>query len=115
MNNVRIFNRSLPQMLNTAQLLLYLNGVLDLVFIGGTGYGLILPIAEALGAFGLANEKKWGYWVALVGASLPVLFFLTQMSSGVYFSGLITILIRGMIIVFLLHPQSRDYQKLYFA
>ena len=102
-------------MLNTAQLLLYLNAVLDLVFIGGTGYGLVLPFAEALGAFGLANEKKWGYWVALIGASLPVLFFLTQMSSGVFFSGLITILIRGMIIVFLLHPQSRDYQKLYFA
>lgn len=110
---MRLYNRSLPQMLNTAQLLLYLNAVLDLVF-GFGGLGILLPLVEAVGAFGLANEKKWGYWVALVGASVPVLIYLLYISKGLFFAGLVTILVRGIVVAFLIHPSSREYKRYYF-
>lgn len=95
-------------------MLLYFNAVLDLIF-GFGGFGILLPLAEALGAFGLANERKWGYWVALGAASLPVLLYLQVIGSGVYFSALITLLVRGVIVAFLLHPASRSYKTVYFS
>ena len=113
MQQMRLYNRSLPQMLNTAQLLLYLNAVLDLFF-GLGGLGILMPIAEAAGAFGLANEKKWGYWVALAAASLPVLLYLFVLGSGLYFTALVSLLVRGVVVAFLLHPSSRSYKTIYF-
>lgn len=114
MQQMRLYNRSLPQMLNTAQLLLYLNAVLDLLFRFGGSFGIVLALAEGAGAFGLANEKKWGYWVALAAASLPVLLIILNFGSLSYFSAIITLLVRGVVVAFLIHPSSRAYKTIYF-
>lgn len=115
MNQMRLYNRSLPQMLNTAQLLLYLNAALDLLFRFGGAFGLLLVAGEAIGAFGLANERKWGYWLALVAASLPVLITIMYFGYLSYFSAIVTLLVRGVVVVFLIHPTSRSYKSVYFT
>ena len=115
MQQMRLYNRSLPQMLSTAQLLLYLNAVLDLLFRFGGSFGIAIAVAEGLGAFGLANEKKWGYWVALAAASLPVILIIVAFGSLSYFSAIITLLVRGVVVAFLIHPSSRSYKTIYFT
>src|ERR1700684_1544274 len=71
----RWFPQNQPQTLQIAVALLYWNAVLSLLFslfTGGTGrYGLILVLLEVFGGLGVANEKKWGYWVAIVAAIVP--------------------------------------------
>ena len=115
MQQMRLYNRSLPQMLSTAQLLLYVNAVLDLLFHFGGSLSIILALAEAGGAFGLANEKKWGYWLALCAASVPVLLIVLYFGALSYFSALITLLVRGVVVAFLIHPSSRSYKTVYFS
>ena len=65
-----------PQTLQIAALLLYWNAFLGLVAglaVGGAGHLALSPAAgEAAGAFGIANERRWGYVLALAAAVVPL-------------------------------------------
>ena len=62
MNDYRWFNKSQPQTLQIAVMLGYVEAVLSL-FRGWFSVPIMLAImvAIAVGSFGIANEKKWGY------------------------------------------------------
>jgi hypothetical protein len=68
---------SQPQTLQFACWLLYANAIIGLVF-GGSVLGILGLAASVLAGFGIANEKRWGYFlaVALTGSdtSSNVLF-----------------------------------------
>jgi hypothetical protein len=113
------FNRSQPQTLMISQWLLYANAVLGLLFgdllelLGLLGIAALVGMAVA--AFGIANEQKWGYYlgVALGGlnAGLYAWVFITeefpvQLVIGVMFAV-------GLFVA-LIHPQSREYQRIWF-
>ena len=75
MNQWKWVNQFQPQTLYMATILCYVDAVFGLLF----GFvatsvlaGLITIAALAAGGFGIANEKKWGYAVAVGGAILQV-------------------------------------------
>ena len=119
MNNYRWFNPHLPQTLQIAVLLLYLNAFF--MFIGrefAWMWGLLLIIGFVAGAFGIANEKKWGYVVALIAASARVALTLVIFSLGTILGDLgllLGFMFDVALVALLAHPQSREYQKIWFS
>lgn len=75
---------------------------------------IAIPIAEAVCAFGIANERKVAYQVAVVlaWANLALLlYFETRYNFGV---PLLTLVFDIFMLLFLLHKRSREYVKLWF-
>ncbi len=119
MNNWKWVNHFQPQTLVIATFLCYWNAIFGLLFgLAATSVlaGLIVIVALAAGGFGIANEKKWGYNVGLAMAFLP--FILRIAFNGVenIFGGsIINLMFEIALVALLLHPQSRDYQKIWFS
>jgi hypothetical protein len=124
MQRRRWLNQSQPQTLVIACFLLYINAafaMLDLLRAGrtislsgwGVAYYTIRIAGGVLGAAGVANEKKWGYLLAVVTAFAP---FGIEIGAGVnpFSADLITLLFEIALVALLLHPQSREYQKVWF-
>lgn len=132
------FDRMQPQTLQIATWLLYLNGFFALVgFLGsddwigiarahkgiaGTLVGLVVIAGYLLGGFLMANDRRLGYQLALVGAFSPFAlriwilweydFGLFDMITGNNFIGfLFDVALCGL----LLHPQSREHQRLWYS
>jgi hypothetical protein len=116
MKNKRWFNQSQPQTLQGAVLFSYLNAVIALLTLisGGSALELIV-ILGGVGAFGIANERKWGYLLAL-GAGICYLFLqlLVFYFSPFVFSAMLNLLFSVFLVALLLHPASRLYRKVYF-
>jgi hypothetical protein len=124
MNSRDWFNQSLPQTLQIAVFLLYINAVfavLNLLQIGsirvlGPAYGTYFALRIVGGAIagrGIAQEKKWGWILALVVAVAP--FGLQYYIFGNPFAAdLITLLFDIALVALLVHPQSREYERLWF-
>jgi hypothetical protein len=106
-------DRTQPQTLFLATILMYVNAGLSLLgvlFYGTTAIGLALIVGQVVGAWGIANEKKWGYWVAVAVAVLLLLLTLAFFSPA----ELITLIFEVALVALLLHPQSREYRRLWF-
>lgn len=130
------FDRFQPQTLQIATWLLYISGVFMLIDIGNRGswvwwtkerygLGLLLILAfvafHALGGLLMANDRKLGYRLALVAAISP--FFLRWLALRGYGYSVMDVLTGrstiGFIfdvalIVLLLHPMSREHQRVWY-
>ena len=72
-------------------------------------------VCLAAGGFGIANEKKWGYAVAVGGAVLQVVLLFAVFGTEVFTSTvIISLLFDGALVALLLHPMSREYQRIWF-
>ena len=112
----RFFDSSQPQTLQGAVMLSYLNVAFSLLFLFSGGiFGLLVAAtaAEGLGAYGIANERRWGYRVC-VGASVVILAVAALVFVLGHGLGIINLLFAGLLVALLLHPQSREYQKIWF-
>jgi hypothetical protein len=115
-NENRWFNQSLPQTLQIGTLLLYFNAVL--LLIGGAFFGpfLFIIIGFVAGGYGIANEKKWGYIVAVAAAGAQVAIILLLAGTSIF--GNVGVLLDFMFDValfcLLVHPMSREYQRIWF-
>jgi hypothetical protein len=116
-------DRTQPQTLYSATLLLYLNAGINLLlggrifFVHLFGYtvfsaplGIALLAAEIAGGWGIANERKWGYLLAVVAAGLLMLETLLAFSSVLLF----TLIFQVALVALLLHPMSREYRRIWF-
>src|SRR5680860_755012 len=120
METRRWTNPSQPQTLQIAVFLLYANAVLGLVFgnayfrFGGL-FGLAAMVAFAAGGFGIANEKRWGYTTAVVVSAGEVLCLILIFGPiGLLGSQhLLGFAFAVALAALLLHPQSRDYQRIW--
>jgi hypothetical protein len=122
MDNFRWMNPSQPQTLQSAVMLAYLNSIFALLSVGflGSISGLGAPIifiaaaGQAAGGVGVANEKTWGYLLA-IGACSVLTFarLIVVLKSGIDLS-LIGLMFSGALLGLLLHEQSRSYQKIWF-
>ncbi|HUP70612.1 MAG TPA: hypothetical protein VM142_12480 [Acidimicrobiales bacterium] len=131
-------NASQPQTLQIAVFLLYAGAVFGLIFgdnriwfqaavfeltnstsainIGRLLWGATV-IASAAGAYGIANEQHWGYRLGLAAAIGPlaarlIVLVLNQISP--FNSDVISLMFDIALVVLLLHPQSREYQRIWF-
>lgn len=110
----RFFDASQPQTLQSAVMLCYITaafGLIDLFL--GFGLGLV-PLLLAVGGYGVANEKRWGYWVATVLALLNLVGVLGLVFVGFSLSFVLNLLFAAVLVALLLHPQSRHYQRIWF-
>jgi hypothetical protein len=120
MESPRWFDRSLPQTLQIATILLYMNAILTILFAPKTPLILLPAIAEAAGAYGIANSKKWGYVLAVAGAVFPLVilvYFVIAYQINIIsliFSSPLTIMFEVALVALLVHPQSREHQKIWF-
>lgn len=115
----KFFDPSQPQTLQIATFLLYLDAGL-LVLRGaafGSGFGLIMCAGSAGGAYGMANGRKWGYGlsvgIAIFGLAYPFLLGAT-ITDLVRFAS-IDLLLAVALVALLVHPQSREYQRIWFS
>jgi phage-related holin len=122
METRRWTNPTQPQTLQIAVFLLYINAAFGVLF-GEIFFlfpvGLLLVIAQAAGGFGIANEKKWGYWLAVGAATvglLPLAFVIVAdgIDAILSITFIISMLFPVALFALLLHPMSRDYQRIWF-
>jgi hypothetical protein len=108
-------NQFQPQTLYMATILCYVDAVFGLLFGGLYLLNLLIVGCLAAGAFGIANEKKWGYAVAVGGAVLQVVLLLVVFGMAVFTSTvIISFLFDAALVALLLHPMSREYQRIWF-
>ncbi|MEX0768568.1 MAG: hypothetical protein WD029_08865 [Microthrixaceae bacterium] len=140
MSKRRWYNPNVPQTLAIAQMLLYLDAfwlVLAVLFgsqqsaIGSGGLiGTLIGVggiaAYVYGASGIANEEKRGYQIAVFAAFIPLLrrIVLVVLAGASIFGNLGFIFLAGNVlnvmfeyalIGLLLHPMSRNHEKVYFS
>ena len=117
MANTQWLDRSQPQPLYMANILLYVNAVFWLLYLfEGAGFFGVLALAAIFAGLGIANEKKAGYWGAVVVAALNLLALLAILFVGgaASFFAIINVLFAAALLALLLHPVSRSYQKVWF-
>ncbi len=114
MNQRRFINQYQPQTLVSATVLCYIHAVF--LVLSGTLLGFAFAVALGYGGYGIANEKKWGYTLAVSGAVLFVAAVLWFNGSDVLsFPLIINFMFDIALVALLLHPQSRGYQKIWFS
>ena len=114
----RYFDPSQPQTLQIATFLLYLDAaLLVLRGIAFSPIGLVWTAACAGGAYGMANNKKWGYLVsvgvAVFALVLPFLFG-ASLTAQVRYST-VEFMLAVALVGLLVHPQSREYQRIWYS
>jgi hypothetical protein len=98
-------------------LLCYINAFFLLLgSLGGTTLlGLFLVVGLGFGGYGIANEKKWGYGLAVTAALVQVAFWLlVVIYDGLGFNLVLNLMFDVALVALLLHPQSREYQRIWF-
>ena len=131
-NNLRWLNPTQPQTLYSAVMLAYFRGV-SIVLFGSVYYRalpydilgsfasrifpLLLLVALVGGGLGIANEKKYGFRLALSAAIYSVVATLwigTQYSVELL-GFLLRLMFDIVLLVLLLHPQSKEYRRIWFS
>lgn len=120
-------NRSHPQMLFIAVFLCYFQaaqGLLQALGIQGVGgivtngdpiIFLFIVFGLGFGGLGIANDKKWAYWLAFGAAIVHIAMFFIVYEFAFLGTVLIVSFIFDLALVGLLaHPQIREYQKVWF-
>jgi hypothetical protein len=113
----RFLNPAQPQTLVIAVYLLYLNAafLLFAMLVAGSfpPLAMAIVVGGGIAGYGIANEFKWAYALGIAMAVLPFVlrFWLT---SSPLSSDLITLMFQIALVALLLHPQSRDYQRIWF-
>jgi hypothetical protein len=104
-----------PQTLLIATFLLYISAAEELLLGGGlfNPWWLAIAAVQVGAGFGIANEKKWGYGLGIGIALIPAVFLLGVVH--VPFASLIlSLMFEVALVALLLHPQSREYQRIWF-
>ncbi len=118
MQQRRWLNPSQPQTLQIAVFLLYINSaflLLDLLLANTfPPLYLLIILGQIAAGNGIANERKWGYGLGIAMAFCPFLLRWYYLGNPLTGAGLIGLMFEIALIALLLHPQSRDYQRIWF-
>lgn len=126
-------NSRQPQTLYLAQILMYIQGGMDLLvslltggrtvgipfalWILAVAYWLLTIVGKLVAAYGIANSMRWAYRLGVAAAVAPLaLRVVAALTGGLgqLWSRPITLLFDIALVALLLHRQSRDYQKHWF-
>ena len=118
MQQRRWLNQSQPQTLQIAVFLLYINsafllfdllraGVFPLLYLG-------IIAGQVAAGYGIANERKWGYALGILMSFFPFLLRWYFLGNPLRGAGPINLMFEIALIALLVHPQSRDYQRIWF-
>ena len=118
MSERKFLNQFQPQTLVIGTMLCYLDAIFGFLF-GMVATSVVLALLTiaglAIGGYGIANEKKWGYAVAVGAAVLQLGMLLVIFRLDVLgFPTIMTLMFDGLLVGLLVHPMSRDYQRIWF-
>jgi len=113
----RFLNPAQPQTLVIAVYLLYMHAAFLLFDLLRFGVFPLLYVALVVGGlaagYGVSNEFKWAYPLAIAVAVLP--FAIRMYDTGNPLNApVLTLMFEIALVFLLLHPQSRDYQRIWF-
>ena len=120
MESRRWVNQAQPQTLYIAVILLYLDAGLAVLFGRvGSALGLALVIGGVAAGYGIANERKWAYWLGVGIAALglyPYAVLLLAGQIGLLFNPQVLVGFAFAVakLVLLVHPMSRSYYNIWF-
>ena len=82
----------------------------------GIVYVLLTTVGMIAAAFGIANEKKWGYRLGIAAAIAPLALVGLDVFLGIINVrvDIIGIMFDIALVALLLHPMSKDYAKVWF-
>lgn len=117
-------NHSHPMTLRAAVILGYITAFFGLLFpsfslFGGFLETLLVSIGIGAGAFGSANNRRWGYLLLAVCSVIAVLqrvalFVISLWSPVAMLSAFNASIFTFALLAAVLHVQSREYQKIWF-
>jgi peptidoglycan/LPS O-acetylase OafA/YrhL len=133
----RWINQSQPQTLYAAVFLLYMNAAFTLLFgLNDAPYDYaffklapgsidtllnltrITVVAGGVGAgYGISNERKWGYKLGVGIAALPLavlLYVCISYQVSPFDFRILPLLFNIAVFALLVHPQSREYERIWF-
>ena len=122
METRRWTNPSQPQTLRIAVILLYISAVFG-VLRGSIFFlfpiGLLLVVGSAAAGFGIAHDRRWAYVLGVtisVLGLLPFAIFLVDEGLGAILDLdiLLVLLFPVARFALLVHPTSRNYQRIWF-
>lgn len=117
METRRWLNPAQPQTLQIAVFLLYAGAAFLLFDLLRAAvfplFWLAVVAASVAGGFGIANERKWGYGLGIAAAIAPFALRFWYLGNPIADS-LITVMLDIALLALLLHPMSREYQKIWF-
>lgn len=101
-------------MLLIATYLLYISVAFDILF-GRvrSPIQLLITIGFIIGAFGISNERRFGYKVAVVIAGANLLWE-GWLVVAVSFAFIINLIFSIALFALLIHPLSREHQRIWF-
>jgi hypothetical protein len=108
------FDSSQPQTLQIAVILLYINAVFAVIYALSSAVFFLPMLLEGLAAYGIANERRFGYIGAII---LSGLFAFVYVALFVFYPGiqlLLSVVFSVALFAALVHPMSRDYQRIWF-
>jgi lipopolysaccharide export LptBFGC system permease protein LptF len=83
-----------------------------------SGFGLLLAVASAVAGYQIANEKRWGYKLGVAVAGLRVallaFFILNNLGEATDLFFLVSMIFPVALFLALVHPISREYQRIWF-
>lgn len=108
-------NRSQPQSLYSATMLLYLNAAFGFLFGGLNVIALLIVAGGVGGGYGTANEQKWGPALGMGVAVVSILIWFGVFGVGGLFSlAIVTLMFDALLLYLLTSQESRDYQRIWF-
>ena len=113
----RWLNQAQPQTLQIAVFLMYLDAAFLALFGGLTSpIGLLFIGGYVASGYGIANERKWGYWLGVGMASFRLGLYLLPLLAGynVLAGGFLDLAFAVAKFLLLVHPMSRSYQRIWF-
>lgn len=122
MRFTRWTNPSLPQTLQIGMFLLYIDAAFGLLFgaVFAFPIGTVIVIGSALAGLGIANEMRWGWQLGVAVSALALVpFVLLVLSDGIGalfgLGVLLSLLFPVAQFALLVHPQSREHQRIWFS
>jgi hypothetical protein len=109
----RWINQRHPQTLLFATYLLYFDAFFGLLALLGSvdPIRVALAVGSAAAGYGIANDRKWGYWLGIGVSVLSLLYLIAAFGLMGNPLGLMFGIAQ---VALLVHPMSRDYQKVWF-
>jgi hypothetical protein len=109
------FGRSQPQTLQGAVILCYLNAFFGLIGLLAGALPAFVLLAEAGAGLAIANERRFGYYLGVALAFIYLAFQLIGLVAFSFnFSVLLSLAFAVVLVVLLLHKESRDYERVWF-
>jgi hypothetical protein len=135
----RWINQSQPQTLYAAVFLLYINAVFTVLFgLHDAPYDaawfhltnsfsttnsllnltkIVVVVGAVAAGYGISNERKWGYKLGLGVAALPLatlLYVCVAFQRSPFDFPLLNLMFNIAVFALLVHPQSREYERIWF-